>query len=549
MNINKIMISRIVITIIGILFLLNGIFEIYKVFSKTLVNTFGLSLTAYDTGNLIYAIIFIIQGYILTNIGIHYKNFFKYITTGIISISIFLFSLSFLFIVLDNNSNDLVTSIQPSIDILLASSVDTIIDESLDILNGRTVDVTLSEDIQIERFNNYDLTDKQADFFTSTLDITGIDTEKKLYLTRLIISMVFEQIEKTDGLSADTAIPLNEIKTQITSTGVDLNVLKTLDETLVNQVYPVNINAYITLLISTNDEIKTLTIGKLTNDEIEQIWEQLGLNKNISTQTKTKVLDMFLSVILSEISNADSSGLITSIPLATIKTMIPQGIFEILSYDILHPDFTYRAQEIANLRNSCEEETIDFKEICDIIKLTKYNYFMSEIINLSATANIQIPQLYLNEIEKVNTIDKLETTIKTVSQTRYLVLVIAIIIFLIAFGSYLIHNKINDIQMSKLETLYKVNKINLISFSFSYVFLIIGVLLITGDKLFDLIILKIPTEYGTIVEIVKTLPIFIEFTNLLNLIIILSTIYLFILLFIFVFLYYYNKKTQSIIEN
>ncbi|NQZ85812.1 MAG: hypothetical protein HRU03_08890, partial [Nanoarchaeales archaeon] len=533
----------------GILFLLNGIFEIYKVFSKTLVNTFGLSLTAYDTGNLIYAIIFIIQGYILTNIGIHYKNFFKYITAGIISISIFLFSLSFLFIVLDNNSNDLVTSIQPSIDILLASSVDTIIDESLVILNGRAVDVTLSEDIQIERFNNYDLTDKQADFFTSTLDITGIDTEKKLYLTRLIISMVFEQIEKTDGLSADTAIPLNEIKTQITSTGVDLNVLKTLDETLVNQVYPVNINAYITLLISTNDEIKTLTIGKLTNDEIEQIWEQLGLNKNISTQTKTKVLDMFLSVILSEISNADSSGLITSIPLATIKTMIPQGIFEILSYDILHPDFTYRAQEIANLRNSCEEETIDFKEICDIIKLTKYNYFMSEIINLSATANIQIPQLYLNEIEKVNTIDKLETTIKTVSQTRYLVLVIAIIIFLIAFGSYLIHNKINDIQMSKLETLYKVNKINLISFSFSYVFLIIGVLLITGDKLFDLIISKIPTEYGTIVEIVKTLPIFIEFTNLLNLIIILSTIYLFILLFIFVFLYYYNKKTQSIIEN
>jgi hypothetical protein len=546
MNINKLIIARVTITILGILFLLNGAFEVYKLFSKTLVNTLSLSLPIYETGNLIYAAIFTIQGYILVHIGIYYKNFFKEITKGIISISIFFISLSFLFITVEDNSESLVNSIQPSIDILLASSIDTIINDNIKILSGEIIDVTISQNSKVQRYNNYNLTSEQAQFFMSQFGISDLTNKKNIYLTRLIITMIYDEIMKTPGLSPDVAIPLNELKSQVKDTKVDLSTLKTIEESIVTKIYPVNINSYLTLLISENDEIKTFTVGQLSENQTNEIWSQLGFNENNSYNTKNKIVDIFLSVVITEIKKANQSELIGAIPLGTIKTMIPSGVIEALNFDILHENYTIRSTEINKLRLSCENKKINITELCDMIMLTKYDHFLTEIENFSEVANIEIPQIYLNNIKEINTINKLETKIIQFTKHKTLFIILGILILLISGISYYIHSKINELHTPTIEIIHKVNKYNLINFTVSFAFLVMGVFLITGEKIFNFIITKVPAEYKSIIETFQTLPIFLEFTNILAQILIYSGIYLLILLIIFLVLHFTIKKTEDI---
>jgi hypothetical protein len=545
MNINKLVIARVTITILGILFLLNGAFEIYKLFSKTLVNTFSLSVPIYETGNLIYATIFTIQGYILVHIGIYYKNFFKEITKGIISLSIFFISLSFLFIIVENNSENLVSSIQPSIDILIASSIDTIIDDNIKILYGENIDITISQNSKIQRYNNYNLTNDQAQFFMSQFEISGLTNKKNIYLTRLIITIIYDEIMKTPGISPNVAIPLNEIKSQIKDTGVNLNALKTIEESTMTQVYPVNINSYLTLLISENDKIKTFTVGQLSKNQTNEIWSQLGFNENISHNTKDKIVDIFLSVVITEIEKSNQAELIGAIPLGTIKTMIPHGVIEALNYDILNENYTNRAIEINKLRLSCENKKINIKKLCDMIMLTKYDYFLSEIENFSEIANIEIPQVYLNKIEEINTINKLETRITQFTKYKTLFIMLGVLILMISGISYYIHSKINELHTQAIEIIHKVNKYNLISFTISFIFLVIGVFIITGEKIFNFIVTKVPSEFKSIIETFQTLPIFLEFTNILIQVLIYSGIYLIILLIIFLVLHFIIKKNKQ----
>jgi hypothetical protein len=445
----------------------------------------------------------------------------------------------------DNSSEELVNSIQPSIDILLASSIDPIINQAVQIRTGDSIDVTMSKNSQIERINNYDITEKQAHFFMNELGVTGVNDQKSIYLTRLIITMVFDQIAQTAGLSPTIAIPLNDLKKQIVELEVDLNVLKTVDESLMNQFYPININAFLTLLISDNDEIKTFTIDQIQPEEINEIWEQLGLKDNISQQTKNKIINIFLSVVITEIEKSEQGEFIQSIPLGTIKSLIPQGVSEALSYDILHTNYTTRAQELNNLRISCETKKIDVKEVCDIILLTKYDYFLTEIENLSQLAKIEIPQIYLDEIEKVNTIEKLNNQIDTLASYKNLTFIIGILILILCGISYYTHLKINDLQISLTEIIHKINKYNLINFTISYLFLVIGIFIITSDKVFEIVTSKVPADVQLIVQIFPTLPLFIEFTNTLYQIISYSTFYLIILIIIFIGLHFKIKNTEK----
>jgi hypothetical protein len=544
MNINRLLISRILITILGILFLLNGAFEIFKIFSKTIANTFLLDIKIYETGNFIYAIIFLLQGYILVHIGIYYKNFFKEITKTLVGISVFFISLSFLFIAINDNSEDLVNSIQPSIDSLLASSLDEILDQAVENRSGEKINVTMSENSQIERFNNYDLTEKQSHFFMTELGVDDLSDEKSIYLTRLIITLVFDQIEQTPQLSPTVAIPLNEFKSQIENLELDLNLLKSIDQSLMMQVYPLNINAYITLLISENDEIKTFTIDELTNKQSNNIWNQLGLEQNVSNQTKNKLINIFLSIVISEIEKSGQSNLIQSIPLGTIKSLIPENVTKVLSYDLLHKNNTIRAEELNKLRESCEENEIGIDELCDNIKLTKYDYFLTEIENLSQVANVEIPEIYLEEIEKINTIDKLNSKIENVTKHKLLIIFLGILTLIICGLSYFVHLKINNKKVSKIKIVHKINKYNLINFGISYIMLLLGVFVITGKTLFNFINSKVSTEIQEIIEIFPRLPIFIEFTNILFQIIIYSTIYIIILIIIFLILHFKLKKDE-----
>ncbi len=550
MNENKIKFLRIALTISGIFLLLLGAFEIYKLFTKTLVNTFSFNVTIYETGSFMTALIYASIGYILTNIGIFYKSFFKHLSKAIIGISVFFMTTGFLLIAIDNNSQNTIESIQPSIDILLVSSLDTIVDEMVTIKNGELLDIIISENSVIEKYNNWELTSEQTDFFMKQFNIENISETKKIYLSRLLITMISDELEKSPQLNSDVAIPISEIKKQIDESGVDLEVLKSIDESLMTQFYPVNINAYITLQISDNDITKTISIGQSSKEEINEIWEQLGLNDSISIETKTLVVNSVLSLIKDQLEQTTNSNQIPSIPLSTLKTIIPSEIFDLLKIDLFNPDMTIRANELKNLRTQCENlnssQMKEIDEICENIKITTYDYFLTNIENLSKLSNLEIPQIYLTEIEKVNTLDKLNTKLTQITSFKTLSIIIAILILICSSACYIIHNKINKIDSNPIKNTYTILKYNTINFCISFVFLILGYLLISSDKFFEIIISYAPQDTISTINIFQSLPIFMEVLNILYDVVIYSFRYVILLVLLLVI---FKKIDGKYFEN
>lgn len=536
---------KISLIILGIIFSILGLYETVKTFSSIIESLLQITLNITAQGSITLSIIYFSISYILFVAGFYQKEPLKQYARGLVSAAIFFISLTFLLMSVQNNSEDLTNSIQPSIDLTIASLIDNIIETNIQIKNGTKINLTLSENTIEEKYYVSNLTINQANLFIEKLEITNSTTEKNLQISKLFITLGYEKIIEETLTTPDIAIPINEIKNQAQSMGVDLNILSSIEPTTLNQIMPLNQKAYLTFLISENTEIKEITIGSLTNENIEQIWENLGFNSGISIESKNTIINILLSLMIEELNKTQYQGFeLSSLPISSLKSMFPEDITKALSFDILNPDYNYRASEINELRYVCETKEINLSDICDAIQLTKYDYLMPNMKNLSMEAGIEIPEIYLNKLETVNTIEKLEQELITFTQYHEVMKYLSIFLLALSCLTYLLHIRYNDYISGKLEVFYKISKLNIQHFGLSYIFLIIGVIIITNKYFFDFAQTFIPESSKEITNILPTLPIFSQFITILTDIIIYSTIYFVISLIIFISLRYKIKTIK-----
>jgi len=542
MGVDKNKIIRIIIFLIGVLYIYFSILEFVNIFSGFLNLFLNLGLEE-DSGSFTLMIIYCIFGYLFILVSVYKKKVFKQFARGLVGVSIFFVSLGFMLFSLNTYSVEVVDSVQPSIDLLVVSLFDSLLDENIQIRDGESIDLILSTNAREEKLFVSNLTISQADYLTEKLSLGDISDEKKLSITKLFITLGYEQIGKTEGMNNDVAVPVNQLKSQIGAMGVDINILRAIDENLISQMFPFNEDAFLVILKSESDESVSVEIGNLNDDLIIKIWQNLGLSQNVSMNSKEKIINIFLSYLKDELTKQETGIIeLKAVPLATLKTIIPQDFIRILNYDILNENISFRVSEFNKIVQDCSEGRIVLKEICDGISVTQYSYFMTNIGNLSAQANISIPVQYLGYFEKVNSLEKLNEQVNMVSSYYNLCIVLIIIFMFLAVLSYYVYMRINYNYYLFVDIFYYIIKFNLQNFGFFLGFLIMGVLFINSNYFFNFLTVGFSGVSDVILNIFLNLPMFNVLNIILNKIIILSCIYFGVSLLLFLGFYFYKNK-------
>lgn len=548
MEFNKTFFLRAGTIILGVLIALLGFYEIIKSLALSATESMGVESPYSDFGNFTLGIFYIIIGYISYFIGKNWDNIFKGLSKTLISVSSILISFAIVILVIQNHSSELVENVQPDIDYILAFSIDDLLEQNIEIRNDEIVKLTLSENVIVKEIHNNNLTNNDANIFVEQLQLDEeVDDSKAMFLTKLFISTGYEEITKENSEGAKIPVPISQVKSQAATMGVDINLLASMNENLITQFYEINDDAYLTFLISENDIEKEMTIGKLTQEDINLIWENLNFEENISTESKEKIINIFLSLMKAEIDKLNIGNV--AIPLATIQSMIPKEMVEIFKYDIFNQNITLRAGEIAKLRTSCQKGKIDLKELCEGIQMSDYNYFMTNLNELTKTANVEVPESISKTVENVNTIEKLESFLIEKSSIWKILLFVAIILIILANAVYYAHFKVFDRELIPIHIPYFIAKTNFINFIPSFIILIVIVVFASSESAINMASSIVPSNGINFAELLPNLGMYKVTSKILIDTIYYSLGYLIISGLIYLGLYFALKKEIKKLES
>ncbi len=300
-------------------------------------------------------IVLLIIGYYILITGIYWKNILKKLTRTTIFFSALLLTIGIGFQVINTNSDNIVNSLQPTIDYITASLIiqnivpHSNLDKKLTLIIGTPIHQTLY---------NANLTEEEANNFLNLLGIKGnTETAKK------IITAIETYIENIYPEYKDTYIPVDILKQYLTSL-ISIQVI---------EILPIDGNSKIKIAYYKNSTEVTLNLEDPDPQKINLIWNSLGLCNNVSTETKIESFSLMATQIISKLPNEN-----TKIPLSEIKKEIPSEVKQISCIDLFNKNISVRASSIRKLRELCNNETLEsIKGLCNYIQLTDYNNLMN----------------------------------------------------------------------------------------------------------------------------------------------------------------------------
>lgn len=528
----------------SIILIFIGLYNIYFDISSSLqiLNQSDIVQNSYSLSDSYLAFAFIFLGFIFYFIGRHWKNSLKFLTKFLIGLSIFFLTFFIILNPIHLNAEELANSVQPSIDYILSDSIDTLLEDNIEISGGKTIKLILFDNISEEKFFSNNLTQNQVIEMIETFQISKKSYEEEKYISSLIISVLYEQILSTDPKLLETPIPLSLIKNQIITQGIDINMLNSLDSSLIENLFQINSKAYLTILNGEGERVEIVNLENISPEIRDLIWNNLGFNESISNSTKLQLIEIILSHSIPEL---EKNGLLDiELPISTIASQIPVEIKDLFNYDLLHENITQRSQEIQKIREDCENNLINFSQICYPISLTKYENFIINLENLTANSELNLPINLSKTLQNYSSIENLEEQIKSKSSKRFFFLFLAIFIFIFSFISYYLHFKIFKRELVIEHIPYYISKLNLIDFIPTFILILIMYLLLKSGKLIEFISSLIDNSSSSqVLEIIPNLPIYDILLNIFLDILEISLMYLILSLLFFLGMYFYLKKS------
>ena len=287
-------IIRTFLIIAGLLLMIYGGYEIYTTLESQGIitditnNTFEYD--KYDFTNILSLITIIIVGYILFTIGTSWKNILKTIGTICISFAVLFLTLAMTLYPIHSNSEEITNSIQPTIDYILAGSIDKILLSQINISEGKTINLVYNNKTTPTTIGKID--EKNANLIWKEL---GFD-EKVSYETKNItinilltvtINEVGEETLKTIPL------PLNMVGQFLQNSNETKDIKKIINYDLFNK--NITLRAENLKKLRTDCETKKITLEQLCTPILMTKYDEIM--KNASNIQNDQIPSEFLTIL------------------------------------------------------------------------------------------------------------------------------------------------------------------------------------------------------------------------------------------------------------
>lgn len=535
MEINKNRAIRSFLLFIGLIILVWSLLSFGSLIISSIESIFNLNnfVFSLDYSLFINFVIFFFIGIICLYIGIFWDNVFKQFTKISISIAIFMLTISIFLYALNSNTSQIKNSIQPSIDYLVAYSLDDLLNSEIKDISNDTTKLSLLKNKKIEKFYVSNITLNQVNIIADRFNFKNHTNQDKITFSKIFISLIYDNILKNEPKLINTSLELSFLINLMRQQGLDINIFENLEISELELLYPQNNNAYLNIIIFDKEELKTVKINNLTDSEVDLIWENLGFNETLSKNSKNKIITTILSFANKEKQFFGNAP----IPTSSISSFIPEDFKIILNYDIFSENISKRAENIVQIRSLCLNQTIKIDEVCSMIIMTNYDILMNNLKNLSSNNLLSIN--FTSILSNYDTLEKVDESITNKSNKWHFFLFFYIFLILISLGLYYLHFKIFNKELIKVHIPYFIAKHNLINFILSFLIFVIIYYLMVSGRLIDFILNRIS---GNNLSFIKNLPILNVIEHIFDEIIYFSIIYLLISIFVYIGLYFILKK-------
>lgn len=530
-------ILRYVAIFFSIIFLLIGGYNIFKIVSELTNSILESGNVSFEFWFFVISVFLLILGYTFLMIGIKWKKSFGHFSKSVVGIAILSLSIFIILYSINSNSDDVVESIQPSLDYLVASSFEDMLSQSLDENSGEEVKVIFSNNQDIRKIYVSNITDETANLFHKNLELDDMNISEKRFLTKFLINEFYKEMSIQDPNLPNTPISFDMMKKTLASMGVGNSLFNNLY--MIRNTYEINSSAYITISLSNNTDSKTLIIGNVTKVQAEMLWDNLNF-KNVSSETKITYSNIFLSMLKDEM---DKSGMVDdiTIPLSSIAGVLPGEVKTITGYDIFHENISIRVLEINRMRDDCKLINSS-SEICSIIILTEYDTLMKNVNNISKSSNVELP-FNLSNLESINSVQKIDNTIDSKTSNWGTFLLFWFIFMALAVGFFYINLKINYENHEVSKIAYYITRFNLENHIPAFIIFIIFYYFIASGYLVKILSSFFPKDLFEILNLVVDMPIYNVFIDIFWLVILLNIVYVVISIVCFIVAYYFHKKS------
>ncbi len=464
-------ILRGILIFIGVLFFVFAFYFTYVQVSEILdmivnsSNPIEVLFSSFETFSIFLPALFLFSGLVIYKVGRHWDNFFKYLANSFISLGLFFLFMCFMIFPMNNSASEIADSLQPTIDSVIVTVVDDLIESQLggEPYNGN-IDLTYGESDEVREFFVKDLSVSDAEYLAGVFSV-DFQGEEALTFSKIMISLIYEEMLKTDSRALDIPLPVSEFESMLESQmiGSDLGLL---DVSLLGEIYPINDEAYLKLLISTNVVSKRVNPSSLSESDVNLIWNKLRLGEDISKETKKNIVVGFLSMVSSEMSNQPYVQGI-SLPLASISSLLPIELRNMVQNGIFSENMSKRVEALGVVRRDCKDESIlrgpISVQMCEGIVITEYDTFMAFAIssNASEDMNMSMSPALLDFFDKISTTEKIEKEVYDMTSGWEKFFYIYLIFMIVALVSYYLHFKLFDREVVLLHIPYYVAKKNL----------------------------------------------------------------------------------------
>lgn len=202
------LIIRTIIILLGLSIMIYGSLNIYdtlqkEVIPKILINDFNIEYKLSDNA---FDITLVIVGFAIFMIGIAWSNIFKSITTTSISFAVLFLTLAITIYPFYSNTENVVNSVQPSIDYIVAGSFDKILLEKIEISNGEKISLIYNEKTNVITIG--DINQNDANLMWKELGFKNdVSYETKNFTINLLLTYTSKELKKNN--MQNIPIPLN----------------------------------------------------------------------------------------------------------------------------------------------------------------------------------------------------------------------------------------------------------------------------------------------------------------------------------------------------
>ena len=215
-------------------------------------------------------IFFLIMAYVFLNIAIYWGDILKKLTTLLVSFAILFLTFSLFFFAFSSNAEEISSSVQPSIDYIIADSFGKLLEGSSNPPNI-DLEILLSNDTVIEEIYVNNITSSQVNFFLNSLNMSFDTYEEEETFVKLMITLIDEEIKKNMPEASDAPIPLSQLEKMLGGEKDSSFVDSQIDVSLLEQFYSINNSASITIQVSENVESITINPAFLKDAEANTI--------------------------------------------------------------------------------------------------------------------------------------------------------------------------------------------------------------------------------------------------------------------------------------